>query len=91
MSATPVRDLGAAVTRAMRQFVPELAEDVSPTALLEEIGVDSMTLVDVVLELQEEYSVEFPDDALADIHAVQDLVVVLNHLVALGGSPDDAG
>ena len=81
MTETVAQDLGAAVIRVIQDYVPENAGEISTTDSLEEIGIDSMTLVDIVLELQDEYSVEFPDDALAGIDTVGDMVAVLRGLV----------
>lgn len=82
MSGTAVQDLERAVDQAIRKYLPDDPGDISGTTSLEEIGVDSMTLVDIVLDLQSDYSVELPDDALADIHGVGDLVDSLRALLA---------
>jgi acyl carrier protein len=91
MSGTRAGDLEDAVTRVISEYVPEAAGELSPNVFLDEVGVDSMTLVDIVLELQEGYSVEFPDDALAGIHTLQDMVDVLHGLVTARLSAVDAG
>lgn len=91
MTETGAQDLDAAVIRVILTYVPESAGEISPEASLEEIGVDSMTLVDVVLELQDEFSVEFPDDALAGIEVVGDMVDVLRALVTVRSAGAAAG
>lgn len=82
MTETVTVELAQAVGRVIRTHVPEIVGEIQGTAALEELGVDSMTLVDVVLELQDAYSVEFPDDALAEIQLVQDLIDALRALRA---------
>ena len=38
-----------------------------------ELGVDSLTLMDLVVNLEDEYRVELGDEALADIGTVEEL------------------
>jgi acyl carrier protein len=92
VSGPAVAQVRDAVSRTIREFVPELAEEFPPEASLEELGVDSMTVVDVVLKMQDEFRVELPDDVLARIDTVADLADVLQALIdarAFGGEPPD--
>ncbi len=44
------------------------------TNLAEDLGADSLDAVDVVMELEEKYDIEIPDEAAQNLKTVQDLV-----------------
>lgn len=44
------------------------------TSLFDELDIDSLDLVDLVMTLEDEFSVELPDEALADMKTVGDVV-----------------
>ena len=54
----------------------EIEEDVIfPEAKLkEDMGIDSLDFVDIVMSIEDEFSVEVPDEAIDDIKSVGDLV-----------------
>jgi acyl carrier protein len=68
-----------------QQQVHELVEDfvrrlndtsdteVPPTAQLTELGIDSLSLVDLLFTLERTFAVSIPDDALPGISTVADL------------------
>ncbi len=61
-------------------FVKDLHPDGSePSAqsTLDELGVDSMSLVDLLFKVEREYDVTIPDEALPNIATVGDLVEVV--------------
>ena len=42
--------------------------------IIEDLGADSLDIVDIVMTLEEEYGVEVPDDAIENIRTVGDVV-----------------
>lgn len=68
-----------------QQQVHELVEDfvrrlndtsdteVAPTAQLAELGIDSLSLVDLLFKLERTFEVSIPDEALPGISTVADL------------------
>ena len=51
------------------------AGDVSPTAsFIDDLGADSLDIVELVLAFEEEFGVEIPDDAAEKISTVGDAV-----------------
>ncbi len=61
----------ATVARVMA--VPE--EEVTvETRFVEDLGADSLRIMELVLELQEDFSIEIPDEALREIASVGDAV-----------------
>ncbi len=51
------------------------------STLLEDLGADSIELVDLVMSVEEEYDIEVPDDALDNIRTVGDAVRYLENLI----------
>ena len=44
------------------------------TRLLEDLKADSLDVVELVMELEQEFDIEVPDDDLPDIKTVQDIL-----------------
>ena len=44
------------------------------TSLSDDLDIDSLDLIDLVMSLEDEFSVELPDEALADMKTVGDIV-----------------
>ena len=54
------------------------AGDVSPTAsFIDDLGADSLDIVELVMAFEEEFNVEIPDDAAETIQTVGDAVKFL--------------
>ena len=51
------------------------------STLLEDLGADSIELVDLVMSIEDEYDIEVPDDATDDIRTVGDAVRYIENLV----------
>ena len=51
------------------------------STLLEDLGADSIELVDLVMSVEEEYGIEVPDDATEGIRTVGDAVRFIEDLL----------
>ena len=59
---------------------PEL---VTPAALLaDDLGVDSVDAVEFALALEREFNVRLPDEVIADVETVQDVIDLVNRHVS---------
>lgn len=54
--------------------VDGVVDEVSTTASFEELGVDSMSTMDLLVKVEKEFGVDVPDDQLPMITNIQDLV-----------------
>ena len=70
-------DIGVAdrVVALLTQRLGILPEMVKPTAeLAEDLGVDSVDAVEFTLGLEREFNVALPDQLIADVRTVQDVI-----------------
>lgn len=59
------------------------AEKVLPSAtFIDDLGADSLDIVELVMAFEEEFDIEIPDDAAEKILSVQDAVEYINNNVA---------
>lgn len=62
--------------------------DIDPTSLsadtdiLEDLDVDSIDLVELVMDMEEEFSIEIEDEVLANLHTIGDVAEELERLDA---------
>ncbi len=47
------------------------------TLLLEDLGVDSLALIELTMAVEARYGVTLPDDRMARVHSVADLAALL--------------
>ncbi|HLT46037.1 MAG TPA: phosphopantetheine-binding protein [Rubricoccaceae bacterium] len=78
-----------AVKREVAKYAEVTPDEVQLDDLFETLGVDSLDAVGLVADLEEEFEVTVPDDALTSIYTVGDAVAVLRQ--ALDGAEDDQG
>jgi acyl carrier protein len=63
------------VKELMLLRIPVAPESVTPDALLkEDLEVDSLDLVELSMMLEDEFSIKIPDDRMAEIKTVGDVV-----------------
>lgn len=55
-------------------------EDLSPSRLLDELGVDSLGILEVMFKLEDTFGVKMPDQRVP-IRTVQDIVDIVDKLV----------
>jgi len=63
--------------RVKRVLVEEMgcdAKEVTPDARLKRLGLDSMEMAQLVLELEDEFSLTIPDDDMQGLFTVEDVV-----------------
>lgn len=53
-------------------------KELAKASSFKELGIDSLDLVDLVFELEEEIGVEFQDEELLKINTVQDLLDLID-------------
>ena len=57
------------------------ADQITPeTDLIKDLGADSLDLVELTMNLEEEYNISIEDEVLKEIHTVGDLMNVLKDM-----------
>jgi acyl carrier protein len=62
--------------RVRRVLIEEVGVDahIEPLCTLSHIGIDSLEMSQLMLELEDEFGIEIPDDDMQKIFTVQDIV-----------------
>ena len=56
-------------------------EGIVVDAKLENLGIDSLKAINILFELEEEFDIEIPNERIADMVTVGDIVVCVTELV----------
>jgi len=65
----------------LKDLLKELVKDpevIKPEATLKDLGIDSLDLVDVMLQAEEKLDIRFEDEELLGLKTVNDAVELLN-------------
>ena len=67
------------VLKSVREIVNDVAgvpvEDITPeTRFVEDLGIDSLSIIEIMVQAQQDFGVEIPDDRLRDLTTVADVV-----------------
>ncbi len=57
-------------------------ETITPDARLDSLGIDSLKAINIVYELEEEFDIEVPNEAIAKLVTVNDIDVAISNLLA---------
>ena len=69
-------DILLKLRHVMKQSSPEKVDwnSVTPASPIESLGFDSLTILDLVYDIQQEFGIEFEAEGLAAVRTVGDLV-----------------
>ncbi len=59
------------------QFDVEISDLTDNTNIEEDLGADSVEVIDLLMSLEDEFDVEIPDEAIDEIRTIGDLVAYL--------------
>jgi acyl carrier protein len=60
------------------EFVPELAPKVDSSEWLsKELGIDSLTFVDILVQVEKHFDITIEDDELATVECIQDILYLI--------------
>jgi acyl carrier protein len=68
------QDLYATFTELLTEEFGVPADDISPSATFEALGLDSLDVVELTLVLEEKTGVKLEDEELEDVKTVQDAI-----------------
>ncbi len=77
------------LVQTFRRLAEEIAErdfsSLEESSPITDLGLDSLGTMELVGALEQEVDVEIPDEDLAKIHRISDLLAIVERLVASGG------
>lgn len=79
MTSTP-DDIRAHVTRALTAAVSRPADIEGRTRIVQDLGLDSLAVMNLMMALEDHYDVSIPLDRVAEIVTVDDLVLAVIQL-----------
>ena len=66
----------------VQDVLGERAQDIQPdTDIVEDLDADSLDLVEVAMAIEDYYGIEIEDEAIAEIHTLDDIVRELNRIL----------
>ena len=71
----------AVVERVIRDELDDTSQDLESTRSLDEAGIDSLAVIEIMFKLEEHFKIKFPDGKLA-LTTVQDIVDLVDRLVS---------
>lgn len=75
-----VEEISERVRSIVAEQLGAAADDVTLKAsLIEDLGADSLDIVELVMALEEEYEMEIPDEDAEKIQTVEDIVSYINN------------
>ena len=69
------------VTNAITKVINCPREKIVPTAELETLGIDSLKAINILFELEEEFDIEIPNELIAEMSTVSDIVDCVQNLL----------
>ena len=75
-----VEEISERVKSIVAEQLGAAADDVtSKASLIEDLGADSLDIVELVMALEEEYEMEIPDEDAEKIQTVEDIVTYISN------------
>ncbi|WIN00205.1 phosphopantetheine-binding protein [Actinoplanes oblitus] len=63
------------VTSIFRQQAPDVeVPEIVPEHRMQDLGIDSLTFVHILLQIEKDFAIEFSDEELAVVESVQDIL-----------------
>ena len=75
-----VDDIRTMVTPLLRALVPATVALSDSTSMVRDLGLDSVAVMDFVMEIEERLDVSVPLDRISEVETIGDLVTVLRDL-----------
>jgi acyl carrier protein len=78
MSTTTTTTTLDAVNEIVLEIVPELGAPVGPADRISELGVDSLSFVDILFKIEKVFGIAIDDSELERIESVQDILNLID-------------
>lgn len=72
------------VTRIIAEHIGGQPAAITPESTFGDLGCDSLDLIELGMECEDEFSIELADQEIAEVKTVADLVGLVDRIAALG-------
>ena len=73
-------DIDIIINNVADHFRVKESEVSVDTHLVDDLGADSLDSIELVLDMEREFDIEIPDDAIDEVKTVQDIVTLVQDL-----------
>ena len=81
VSPMPQRSTYDHVCKVLDDMLGLSPQELTPTSrIVEDLGADSLDVVEIVMALEEEFGIEIPDEDTEKLHTVSDVVAYIDRL-----------
>ena len=81
--------INAKVTQRLREAAQPDAALRDDTDIVNGLGLDSFKILDLLMDLEDEFNISIPMNTLVDVHTVKDLCERIQEIIAAGGGAAD--
>jgi acyl carrier protein len=82
MMAIEMNETASKITSIIAEKLHVDVASINPQSTLQDLGADSLDMVDIIMKIEEEFGIEINDEDAEGLHNVQD---VINYVHALRG------
>ena len=72
------QDTFAKVAGVVSQELHIESNTITPTSTFQELGADSLDMVQIIMKCEEQFGLEIPDDVAETFHTINDVVDYIN-------------
>lgn len=66
----------------LKQFASPEVEITPETDLINQLAIDSVKLLNLIMEIEDEFDISVPLNALADVQTVHDLATLIHQIIS---------
>jgi acyl carrier protein len=70
------------LTIIARNFKKDISEISVETKLMSELGADSLDMIELMLDIEDEFKIDFEDKRAENIHSIQDAISEIKKLLS---------
>jgi acyl carrier protein len=78
--AIEMNETASKITSIIAEKLHIDATAVTPQATLQDLGADSLDMVDIIMKIEEEFGIEINDEDAESLHNVQDVISYVHAL-----------
>jgi acyl carrier protein len=78
--AIEMNETGSKIISIIAEKLHVDAANINPQSTLQDLGADSLDMVDIIMKIEEEFGIEINDEDAENLHNVQDVISYVHNL-----------